>query len=414
MLQPNAIPAALVPHLPARWQSATYAEVHAWASAHPADFWSAVWEATQPHHARTYALARLGKSWFIGSKVNLTAQVLEGHDPAATALYFRNELIEEPLPFERAEQYGQVASMAAYLRDQGIGKGDTVGVYMPVVPEALFAFYAAWAVGARVCYCGITLPPTQAAERLAAAEVKLLFAADGYRYGGQSVDRMPELESLQQVLPRLRRTVLSTYLDPDARWDRLCDTVTWLHTFNAEAATLDYRYVGFNHDAWVAGTQTLEQGALLLTALKYGLDGGIQPQQRCFAAADAETERLLWAVRMQLCGGVPVLFDGQLDYPNPYNVWKTAKEAAVTLLQLPAAGWSAEVDLTAYEQLPHLEQLLITGQLPLAFSAWRAAQLPMTTAHVVEWDTARQQWRNWQVLPDILILEHHEADSPAE
>ena len=413
MHTPNAIPSTLVPHLPTALQGGTYTEVHTWGAENPADFWTAIWAATQPHHARTYALARLGSAWFIGSKVNLTAQVLEAQPGEGTALLFRNELIEEPIPFERAEQYGQVASMAAYLRDQGIGKGDTVGVYLPVVPEALFALYAAWAVGAQVCYCGIATPVAEAADQFAAAKVELLIAADGYRYGGKAVDRMPELEGLQQQLAKLRRTVLFTYLDPDARWDQLCDTVTWLHTFNAAAITLDYRYVGFNQDAWVTGTQKLEQGGLLLTALKYGLDFGIESGQVCFAAADKEAERLLWAVRVQLCGGVPVLFDGRLDYPNNYNVWKTAKEAGAELVQVPVSMLTEAVDISNYLNPYAPQQLVVEGGEAAAAAAWVNTALPHVATHAVRWDSERSQLSDWTPVGEPPILEGYRGDAPA-
>ena len=412
-----ATPPVLVSHLPEQLRHADYTAVHAWATEHPADFWEAVWEATTPHHARTYALARLGKRWFIGSKINLAAQVLEQGEWAGTALLFRNELIEEPIPFSRSEQYAQVAGMAAYLRDQRIGKGDKVGVYLPVTPEALFAVYAIWSIGAEVIFQGIRTAAATAAQTFAAAKIELLIAADGYRHAGKPVDRMPELEALQQAQPKLRRTVLFAYLNPDARWDRLCDTVMWLHTFNAAATTLDYRYVGFNHDAWQSGTDdghNFEQGGFLLTALKYGLDFGVQPEQICLMGADTEAGRLLWAIRVQLCGGVPVLYDGAPDYPNAYVAWKMAKAAKAERVQLPAESLHvAEVELTSYQPLDSMRQLILTGAVSPATQEWVKRELPDVELHRIIWDDDRGQVSDWQAAAQTLLTGHR-GDTPLE
>ena len=407
----NAIPAALVPHLPDALRTADYTAVHTWATAHPADFWEAVWAATAPHHARTYALARLAGRWFIGSQINLAAQVLEQGDWDGPALLFRNELIEAPIPFARSEQYGQVASLAAYLRNQNIGKGDVVGVYLPVVPEALYILYATWAVGATVRYCGLSVPPERASRYFADAGVQLLVAADGYRHAGKAIDRMPDLAQLQQQLPELRRTVLLPYLDTEARWDQLRDTVTWLHTFNAAATTLDYRYVGFHHDAWRRADRTLEHGGLLLTALKYGLDMKVQPGRICLIDAATEAERLLWAVRVQLCGGVPVLSDTAPNYPNGYVIWKTAKETEAALVQLSAESIStADVDLSGYQPMDNLKQIVLTGAADEAVQQWVRRELP-AELHLIRWDDAQGQSSDWQAAGTV-ILEGHRSDTP--
>ncbi len=54
-------------------------------------------------------------------------------------------------------------------------------------------------------------------DRFAQIEPKVLFAVDGYRYGGKDFDRLDVVAGLEAEMPGLERTVLLPYLDPDAR-----------------------------------------------------------------------------------------------------------------------------------------------------------------------------------------------------
>ena len=88
--------------------------------------------------------------WFIGGKCNIVANAIDRHvksQPDKIAYIFEN-----PNKATRKVSYRELAYevnlLACALKDAGVKKGDAVGVYMPLIPEALFAIFACSKIGA--------------------------------------------------------------------------------------------------------------------------------------------------------------------------------------------------------------------------------------------------------------------------
>ena len=101
-----------------------------------------------------------------------------GRDPLR--LGDRRELAE----LTWGEFRAQVAAAAAGLRELGVGRGDRVVAYMPNVPETIVAFAATASLGAIWSSCSPDFGASSVVDRFAQIEPKVLFAVDGYRYGG--------------------------------------------------------------------------------------------------------------------------------------------------------------------------------------------------------------------------------------
>ena len=89
--------------------------------------------------------------WFVGGETNLCHNAVDRHAavrPAAAALvYVSTETGREQI-YSFAELKAEVMRMAAILQAQGIGRGDRVLIYMPMIPEAAFAMLACARIGA--------------------------------------------------------------------------------------------------------------------------------------------------------------------------------------------------------------------------------------------------------------------------
>ena len=88
----------------------------------------------------------------------------------------------------RAARAGR-ARVAAGLRALGVERGDRVVAYLPNIPEAIVAFLAARRIGAIWSSCSPDFGARSVVDRFAQIEPKVLFAVDGYRYGGKDFDR---------------------------------------------------------------------------------------------------------------------------------------------------------------------------------------------------------------------------------
>jgi len=101
----------------------------------------------------------------------------------------------------------QVAGMAAWLRQQGVGLGDRVVAVLPNGLEAIVAFLATNAVGGVWSSCSPDFGTASIIDRFQQIEPKILIAADGYTYNGKPVDKTDAMRSLRTGLPTVQRLV---------------------------------------------------------------------------------------------------------------------------------------------------------------------------------------------------------------
>jgi len=125
--------------------------------------------------------------WFIGGKLNASYNCLDRHIKNGlgdkTAIIWEGES-EGQLTLSYNDVYKAVNKLANGLKTLGVGKGDRVAIYMPMVPEAAYAMLACARIGAihTVVFGGFSSDSLK--DRILDSQVKLLITADGgYRRG---------------------------------------------------------------------------------------------------------------------------------------------------------------------------------------------------------------------------------------
>jgi len=146
--------------------------------------------------------------WFVGGKTNLCYNAIDRHlkdRPDQNALiYISTETgVEKNYTFR--ELHAEVNRFAAVLKSLGVGKGDRVIIYMPMIPEAAFAMYACARIGAihSVVFGGFA--SQSLATRIDDAKPKVMVTADAGMRGGKSVPYkhlVDEACSLAQMPPK--------------------------------------------------------------------------------------------------------------------------------------------------------------------------------------------------------------------
>ena len=137
--------------------------------------------------------------------------------------------------------------MRATLVEHGVGAGDRVAGLMPNAPEALIAMLAAASLGAAWASCSPDFGVRAIADRFTQIEPAVLFAVDGYRYGGKAYDIRGTVEQLRAQLPTLRTTVLVPTSTTTAT---AADALRWPDVL-ARPATLAFEPVPFDHPLWI-------------------------------------------------------------------------------------------------------------------------------------------------------------------
>jgi propionyl-CoA synthetase len=135
--------------------------------------------------------------WFIGGQTNLCHNAIDRHlatQPDQPALIFVSTETDEERVYTFAELHREVQRMAAILLEQGVGRGDRVLIYLPMIPEAVFAMYACARIGAihSVVFGGFA--SHSLATRIDDAQPRLIVSADAGSRGGKVVPYKPLLD----------------------------------------------------------------------------------------------------------------------------------------------------------------------------------------------------------------------------
>ena len=320
----------------------TYDELWQWSVTDLEGFWASIWDFFQiggrPSPAPVLARRQMpGTVWYPNASLNYAEHALRRRDDHI-ALIFQSE--RHPLTrLTYAELYSQVASVAAALRGMGVQKGDRVVAYLPNIPQALVAFLAAASLGATWSSCSPDFGTRSVVDRFQQIEPKVLFAVDGYSYGGKTHDRLAVAAEIRSQLPTLQATVLVPYLQADPPAATLPGAVRW-ESLLAPAGELQFTPVPFDHPLWVlysSGTTGLPKaivqghGGILLEHYKQlSLQLDLKPEDRFFWFTT--TGWMMWNLLISglLLGTTVVLYDGSPGHPDMDVLWRLAQDAGVT------------------------------------------------------------------------------------
>jgi len=145
-------------------------------------------------------------NWFIGGETNLCHNAVDrwaNKQPDATALIAISTETADGTPSEKSwtfkELQAEIERTAAIMQSLGVGKGDIVLIYMPMIAEATFAMLACARLGAihSVVFGGFA--SNSLATRIDDAKPKLIVSADAGSRGGKPVPYKPLLDEAIQL-----------------------------------------------------------------------------------------------------------------------------------------------------------------------------------------------------------------------
>ena len=161
----------------------------------------------------SFDLADFRIRWYEDGELNASVNCLDRHlrdHGDKVALVFEPD--DPATPARKVtyrELHQQVCQLANAMRAMGVGKGDRVTIYLPMIPEAAAAMLACARIGAvhTVVFGGFA--PHSIADRIADSQSKLVITADEGRRGGRSVPlkanvdaalKLPDTDSVEKVL----------------------------------------------------------------------------------------------------------------------------------------------------------------------------------------------------------------------
>jgi acetoacetyl-CoA synthetase len=364
----------------------TYEELWRWSVENVEDFWQSIWDYFEVESSGSYEAVlpdrtMPGARWFEGAELNYAEHVFRGKDDGELAVLHAAEG-RELAEMSWGELRGHVAEIAAGLRAQGVTAGDRVVAYLPNSPEALIGFLATASLGAIWSSCSPDFGPSSVVDRFAQIEPKVMFAVDGYHYGGKDFDRLDTVADIASQIPSLERLVIAPYLSETPELSRITgreglpEVMTTPQLCEVGRGTeLSFERVPFAHPLWVlysSGTTGLPKaivqghGGILLEHLKkMNLHVDTQPGDHVFWFTT--TGWMMWnfLVSCLLTPAAIVLYDGNPGYPDMRILWELADRARVTTFGTSAsyiaACMKAEVEPGSGCDLSRLRAVGSTG-----------------------------------------------------
>jgi propionyl-CoA synthetase len=328
----------------------TYREFHARSINDPEGFWAEQAKLIDWHRPfdRVLDYARPPfRAWFAGGETNLCHNAVDRHLAARggqKALVWISTEVNEEKSWTYAQLHDEVQRFAAILQSLGVAKGDRVLIYMPMVPEAVFAMLATVRLGAihSVVFGGFAA--ASLAARIDDARPKVMVTADAGARGGKAI----ALKPLVDESIRLAAAPPARVLIVDRGLDKGMSRVA--------GRDLDYAELRARHEGAqvpVTWLESNEPSYILYTSGTTGKPKGVQRDTGGYCVALAasmkhiycsnpgeayfSTSDIGWVVGHSYIvygplvnGSTTIMFEGLPIRPDPGIWWKIVADYKVT------------------------------------------------------------------------------------
>ena len=289
-----------------------------------------------------------GKSWArwcVGGRLNIAHNCLDKWmgTPQENRIALRYEGEEgQARTLTYGELHREVNRMANGLRSLGLGYGDAIGLYMPMVPEIAIALLALARIG------GVILPlfsgygAGAVATRLADADAKALFTADGLFRRGRAVVMKPVVDEALRQVPTLEHVIVYRRTGQEIPWVEGRDI--WWDDLIADQPDEAPAHPTDAEDRvmiiYTSGTTGRPKGAVhthcgfpLKAAMDMALGLDLRQWDTLYWMTDMGWMMGPWEVFGTLILGATMLFyDGAPDYPDVDRLWALVAGHEVTTL----------------------------------------------------------------------------------
>jgi acetyl-CoA synthetase len=326
--------------------------------------------------------------WFVGGKLNASYNCLDRHVDAGrgdkVAFHWRGEEGEER-DVTYAELLRDTKRLANVLKERGIGQGDVVGIYLPMIPEVAVAMLACARIGAphNLVFGGFS--PDAVKERMEFSEAKALITVDQARRKGKAADIKPAVDAFLGDVPSIETVIVvrntGADVDMEEGRDLYYDEAIAGASDDCPAEPLDAEhplYVLYTSGSTAKPKGVLHTTGGYLTGVawthKHVFD--MKPDEDvwwCSADVGWVTGHSYIVYGPLLNGVTSVMYEGAPDYPDKDIWWELCERYGVTVFYTAPTAiracmkWGVE-----HPQRHDLSRLRLLGTVgePINPKAW--------------------------------------------
>uniref|UniRef100_A0A8H7ND87 Acetyl-coenzyme A synthetase n=1 Tax=Bionectria ochroleuca TaxID=29856 RepID=A0A8H7ND87_BIOOC len=335
-------------------------------------------------------------AWFVEGQLNASYNCVDRHahaDPNRVAIIYEADDPADGRNVTYGELLREVSRTAWVLKQMGVRKGDTVAIYLPMIPEAIIAILACSRIGAihSVIFAGFSSDSLR--DRVTDAGSKVVITTDEGKRGGKLIGTKKIVDDALKQCPDVSHVLVYKRTGSEIPWTEGRDY--WWHEEPVNSEDPLFLLYTSGSTGKPKGVLHSTGGYLLGCAMtgKYVFD--IHPGDRYFCGGDVGwiTGHSYVVYAPLLLGVTTVVFEGTPAYPNFSRYWDIIEKHKVTqfyvaptaLRLLKRAG-----DEHVKAQMKDLRVLGSVGE-PIAAEIWKwyFEVVGHEEAHVVDtyWQT---------------------------
>jgi acetyl-CoA synthetase len=346
-------------------------------------------------------------AWFNEGRLNDSYNCVDRHafkNPEKTAIIYESDEPGQGRNVSYGELLRQVSKLAYTLKQMGVKKGDTVALYLPMIPEAVVAFLACSRIGAvhSVVFAGFSADSLR--DRIIDANSKVVITSDEGKRGGKVVGTKKIVDDALKQCPDVKHCLVFKRTGADVPWTKGRDF--WWHEELEK------------YPAYIAPESMNSEDPLFLlyTSGSTGKPKGVMHTTAGYLLGAAMTGKYVFDIHdndVYFCGGdvgwitghtyvvyaplvlgaTTVVFEGTPTYPNFSRYWDIVDKynvtqfyVAPTALRLLKRGGDEHI----HHKMKSLRILGSVGE-PIAAEVWKwyFDIVGKSEAHVVDtyWQT---------------------------
>ena len=372
---------------------ANWDELHAWSVEHNQEFWADMANRLEWYEPWEQVLDDTNKpfyKWFTGAKFNIVHNAIDRHLKTAR----RNKLAliwEGEDGSQRTFSYlalnREVSKIASVLKSMGVEKGDIVSIYMPRVPELMFAMLACAKIGAAhsVIYGGFSVEALR--DRIADAQSKILLTADGGYMRNKIIELKKIADDAMEHSPTIQSCIVLKRTGHNVNMTAGRDY--WLHDLlnlpiaspKCETVPLDAEhplYILYTSGSTgkPKGVMHVHAGYAVGISATFHMTFDIKEEDRYWCAADpgwvTGHSYIVYAPLIE--GTTSFMYEGAPNYPYPNRWWQSVEKFGINILYTaPTAIRSLMRFGDAWPNRHDLSTLRLLGSVgePINPEAWR-------------------------------------------
>jgi acetyl-CoA synthetase len=283
--------------------------------------------------------------WFLDGKFNIIHNALDRHAKGSnrdkTAFLWESES-GDVRRLSYHELYIEVNKFANALKSLGIGKGDTVSIYLPMILELPIAMLACAKIGAihSVVFSGFWAKAFQ--DRINDAESKVAITADGFLRRGKLLNLKENVDKILENTPSIKNLIVVNHADVPVKMEGKRDV--WWHdimeNMDIECSTEEMDPEDPLFILYTSGTTGKPKGVVhvhggyavgVYSTLKFVFD--IKKDDVWWCAADIGwiTGHSYIVYAPLLMGVTSLIYEGTPDYPDPGRIWGMIEKYGVSV-----------------------------------------------------------------------------------